>query len=72
MLAARPPQKPSRLFTEVYGLNQQIVMANRDEGKISYYSGSIENPTICDRALKVLEGGEAAFKKRQEKYRIGV
>jgi len=21
MLAARPPQKPSRLFTEVYGLN---------------------------------------------------
>jgi len=51
---------------------EQIVMANRDEGKISYYSGSIENPTICDRALKVLEGGEAAFKKRQEKYRIGV
>jgi hypothetical protein len=50
---------------------EQIVIANRETGLISYQSGSIENPSIRDRALKVLEGGEAAFKKRQEKYRIG-
>lgn len=49
---------------------EQIVIANRQEGKISYESGSIENPRIRDRALKVLEGGADAFKRRQEKYRI--
>lgn len=50
---------------------EQLVVAHREKGVISYYSGSIENPTIRDRALQVLEGGAAAFKKRQEKYRIG-
>lgn len=50
---------------------EQIVIADRDKGVISYFSGSIENPAIRDRALQVLEGGAAAFKKRQEKYRIG-
>jgi len=51
---------------------EQIVVANRDDaGKISYVSGSIENPNIRDRALKVLEGGPEAFKKRQQKYRLG-
>lgn len=49
---------------------EQIVIADRQQGKISYTSGSIENPTIRDRALKVLEGGADAFKRRQEKYRI--
>lgn len=51
---------------------EQIVIAHREKGVISYYSGSIENPTIRDRALQVLEGGAPAFKKRQEKYRISV
>jgi hypothetical protein len=49
---------------------EQIIIAHREGSKISYYSGSIENPDIRDRALKVLEGGAAAFRKRQEKYRI--
>ena len=50
---------------------EQIVVANRDDGKITYISGSIENPAIRDRALKVLEGGSMAFRKRQQKYRLG-
>jgi hypothetical protein len=49
---------------------EQIVIAHRQQGQISYVSGSIENPAIRDRALKVLEGGADAFKKRQEKYRV--
>jgi predicted XRE-type DNA-binding protein len=49
---------------------EQIVIAHRQQGQISYLSGSIENPAIRDRALKVLEGGVEAFKKRQEKYRV--
>ena len=51
---------------------EQIIIANREKGSISYQSGSLENPSIRERALKVLEGGEAAFRKRQEKYRIGM
>lgn len=50
---------------------EEIIVANRDRGRISYVSGSIENPDIRDRALKVLEGGAEAFKKRQQKYRLG-
>jgi hypothetical protein len=49
---------------------EQIVIAQRNQGQIAYLCGSIENPIIRDRALKVLEGGEDAFKKRQEKYRV--
>lgn len=51
---------------------EQIMIANRDDGKITYNAGSIENPAIRDRALKVLEGGSEAFRKRQQKYRINV
>lgn len=50
---------------------EQIVVATRnDEGTISYNAGSIEEPTIREKAIKVLEGGSEAFKKRQRKYRI--
>lgn len=50
---------------------EQIVVANRNNGRINYISGAIENQTIRDRALKVLEGGSEAFRKRQQKYRLG-
>jgi hypothetical protein len=50
---------------------EQIIIANRDDtGNISYLSGSLENPDIREKALKVLEGGYEAFNKRQQKYRI--
>lgn len=49
---------------------EQVIIAHREQGKISYVSGAIENPEIRDRALKVLEGGADAFRKRQEKYRL--
>ena len=51
---------------------EQVVLANMANGKMSYVSGSIENPSIRDRSLKVLEGGLEAFRKRQQKYRIGL
>lgn len=49
---------------------EQIIIANRNDGLISYVSGSIENPIIRDRSVKVLEGGEEAFRQRQQKYRL--
>ena len=49
---------------------EQIIIANRNDGVISYASGAIENPVIRDRAVKVLEGGADAFRQRQQKYRL--
>lgn len=49
---------------------EQIIIANRSDGHISYISGAIEDPLIRERAIKVLEGGAVAFRQRQQKYRI--
>ncbi|WP_367107245.1 TrlF family AAA-like ATPase [uncultured Psychrobacter sp.] len=50
---------------------EQIIYAEfeRDTGKkISYISGSIENPTIKQHIINVLEGTVPAFINRQRKY----
>ncbi|MFC1600646.1 hypothetical protein ACFL25_01045 [Patescibacteria group bacterium] len=50
---------------------EQVIIADKDDnGKISYTSGSLENPLIIDKAIEVLEGGKEAFQKRQRKYRM--
>ncbi|MEX2117428.1 MAG: hypothetical protein WEB37_11120 [Bacteroidota bacterium] len=50
---------------------EQVVIAGRDDhGEISYLSGSLENQTLRPKLLAVLEGGEEAFTKRQQKYRL--
>ncbi len=47
---------------------EQIIVANYIDNKIFYNSGSIENLTIKNEITSLLEGGEEAFKKREEKY----
>lgn len=50
---------------------EQVIIACRDDqGEISYISGSLENPALRSKLLQVLEGGEEAFSKRQQKYRL--
>ena len=49
----------------------QLIIARREGVNIEYVSGSLENVVIRERALKVLEGGALAFRRRQEKYRLG-
>jgi hypothetical protein len=50
---------------------EQVVIARRDgQGQISYVSGALENPKVRTKLLDVLEGGEEAFSKRQQKYRL--
>lgn len=50
---------------------EQVIIARRDDqGEISYVSGSLENPALRSKLLRVLEGGEEAFSKRQQKYRL--
>ena len=38
--------------------------------RISYESGSIENPTIRRLVCQILEGGERAFLERERRYRL--
>lgn len=50
---------------------EQLIIASRDDaGSISYISGSLENVSLREKALTVLEGGKSAFIKRQQKYRL--
>jgi sulfur carrier protein ThiS len=50
---------------------EQVIIASRsDKGEISYVAGSLESPALRSRLLAVLEGGELAFSKRQQKYRL--
>ena len=49
---------------------EQLIIAQRTDGRISYSSGSLEEPDVREAALRVLEGGYGAFKRRQEKYRV--
>ena len=49
---------------------EQVIVAHYNNGTISYFSGSLEDPRIRTKLLEVLEGGEEAFKKRQDKYRM--
>ncbi len=48
----------------------QLIIAEKNESEIHYLAGSLEDDDIRKIALKVLEGGHTAFKKRQKKYRI--
>jgi hypothetical protein len=51
---------------------EQVILANFSGGRIWYVSGSLEEPVIRDAALRVLEGGADAFRKRRVKYRVSM
>lgn len=47
---------------------EQVVVAQYHEGTISYKSGALENDDTRELIKDILEGGEQAFRKREEKY----
>lgn len=47
---------------------EQIIVAKYDKGIISYELGTLENPATKEDIKQILEGGDAAFRKREEKY----
>lgn len=53
--------------------SEQIIYCSIDKStyRIKYKSGSIENPTIKNHVIDVLEGTLPAFDLRRKKYRIG-
>jgi ABC-type lipoprotein export system ATPase subunit len=47
---------------------EQIIVADFNNNRISYKSGSIENIEIRSEVASLLEGGEDAFRQRENKY----
>jgi len=51
---------------------EQIIVARLDGDKRDYPSGSIENKFINTSIKEILEGGEDAFKNRENRYGMGI
>jgi len=49
---------------------EQVIVAEFDNNKIFYDCGSLENPNTRAKIIPILEGGERAFREREEKYGI--
>lgn len=49
---------------------EQVIVASNIEEKLSYESGSLENPKINDAVCNILEGGRIAFQQRRNKYQF--
>lgn len=50
--------------------SEQVIIANNIDGKLSYISGSLENPIINSEVCRILEGGKKAFEDRERKYKF--
>lgn len=49
--------------------SEQVIVAENNEGVLTYRSGSLENPNIREDVCNILEGGREAFARRGLKYR---
>jgi len=47
---------------------EQIIVAEYSEGTLSYQVGTLEDLAVRESVKTLLEGGDQAFKKREEKY----
>lgn len=50
--------------------SEQVIIAHNIDGKLSYISGSLEEPTINAEVCRILEGGKTAFEDRERKYKF--
>jgi ABC-type thiamine transport system ATPase subunit len=48
--------------------SEQVIIANNNDEKLTYESGSLENEEINNQICRILEGGQSAFEKRRNKY----
>jgi len=49
---------------------EQVIVATNTNEKLSYSSGSLENPDINKEVCNILEGGQLAFERRRNKYQL--
>ena len=50
--------------------SEQVIIAENDEGTLSYTSGALEDPEINLKICDILEGGRVAFLNREQKYQF--
>ena len=50
--------------------SEQVIIAKNVDGKLSYSSGSLEDPEINAEVCRILEGGKTAFEDRERKYKF--
>ena len=50
--------------------SEQVVITNFEQGEIKFETGALEDENVRDEAQHILEGGDEAFKKREEKYHL--
>lgn len=75
--AVRKAKKTRQVFIATHDANlvvntdsEQVVIAKFEEGTIHFESGALEEEYIRDEAKDILEGGDEAFRKREEKYHL--
>lgn len=73
--AIRKAKKDRQIFLATHDANlvvntdsEQIVIAEFDQGEMTFESGSLEDQYVRDKAKGILEGGDEAFRLREEKY----
>ncbi|MDR5656503.1 AAA family ATPase [Halodesulfurarchaeum sp. HSR-GB] len=73
--AVRDAKKDRQIFLATHDANlvvntdsEQVIIAEFNEGLISFEGGALENAEVRDKAKGILEGGDEAFKLREEKY----
>ncbi|MET3333149.1 hypothetical protein ABIF61_001673 [Bradyrhizobium japonicum] len=51
---------------------EQLIYASCDKAskRFDYEAGAIENPSMKERVVEILEGTEPAFRNRQSKYAL--
>ena len=49
---------------------EEIIVAEFEENRISYKSGTLEDLGLREDIVPILEGGKEAFRKREERYGI--
>lgn len=50
--------------------SEQVIIAENNEGILSYTSGALEDPEINLKICEILEGGQTAFLNREQKYQL--
>ncbi len=47
---------------------EQVIVAEDQGGRLQYVSGTLEDLSIRDRITTILEGGDEAFRRREQRY----
>lgn len=73
--AVREAKKERQIFLATHDANlvvntdsEQVVIAEFDHGEITFEAGALENQHLRNKAKGILEGGDEAFRLREEKY----